>query len=150
MLADLLGGRRKDNDETKGSPTVPGPELQGESQPYVAEPPLVSRLPASDPRFLALIQEFLRELGDQLDAMDHAWHARDFDELARLAHWLKGAGGTVGFDAFTKPSASLQQLAQARNEDQTPEAIAALRRLADRAVASSSSIEGTPKMAAER
>nr|MDJ0886351.1 Hpt domain-containing protein [Desulfobacterales bacterium] len=31
------------------------------------------------------------------------------------AHWLKGAGGTVGFDVFTAPAAELEQLAQADN-----------------------------------
>jgi HPt (histidine-containing phosphotransfer) domain-containing protein len=33
-------------------------------------------------------------------------------ELAGLAHWLKGAGGTVGYDAFTKPAAGLESSAK--------------------------------------
>ena len=33
--------------------------------------------------------------------MHHAWAVGDFSELAQLAHWLKGAGGTAGFPAFT-------------------------------------------------
>ena len=31
--------------------------------------------------------------------MQRAWAKRDLDEMARLAHWMKGAGGTAGFDA---------------------------------------------------
>ena len=50
--------------------------------------------------------------------MSKAWSDRNFEELANLAHWLKGAGGTVGFDAFTEPALSLEQLAKAQNTEQ--------------------------------
>jgi HPt (histidine-containing phosphotransfer) domain-containing protein len=66
--------------------------------------------------------------------MTQAWNDRDFDELANLAHWLKGAGGTVGFDAFTEPAANLEQLAKAKSEAQIEDAIIVLRQLADRIV----------------
>jgi HPt (histidine-containing phosphotransfer) domain-containing protein len=33
------------------------------------------------------------------------------EEIAQLAHWLKGAAGTVGFDDFTKLAARLEQAA---------------------------------------
>jgi HPt (histidine-containing phosphotransfer) domain-containing protein len=33
-------------------------------------------------------------------------------ELAGLAHWLKGAGGTVGYDDLTKPAADLESSAK--------------------------------------
>ena len=36
--------------------------------------------------------------------MEQAWQERNYGELANLAHWLKGSGGTVGFDAFTNSS----------------------------------------------
>jgi len=64
--------------------------------------------------------------------MEAAWNEKNFDEIARLAHWLKGAGGTVGFDAFTEPAAELEQLAKAKNEDQIAAMLTALRRLAAR------------------
>ncbi len=44
--------------------------------------------------------------------MDRAWKDKDYDELAGLAHWLKGAGSTVGYDEFTKPAARLENLAK--------------------------------------
>ena len=37
---------------------------------------------------------------------------QDFQELARLAHWLKGAGGTAGFPTFTQPAKHLESLVQ--------------------------------------
>ena len=42
----------------------------------------------------------------------------DHAELADLAHWLKGAGGTVGFAAFTQPARELEQSAK-RGETET-------------------------------
>jgi PAS domain S-box-containing protein len=92
--------------------------------------PIVSRLPASDPRYRKVILRFVDRLDEQLDAMEAAWKAGDFDELAKLAHWLKGSGGTVGFDDFTAPAKHLEQLAKAGQGDQVEEAIAELRQLA--------------------
>jgi len=40
--------------------------------------------------------------------MDRAVDEQDFEQLAALAHWLKGSGGTVGFDVFTKPAANME------------------------------------------
>ena len=40
--------------------------------------------------------------------MEVALEKQDMTELAGLAHWLKGAGGTVGYDDLTKPAADLE------------------------------------------
>ena len=55
-------------------------------------------------------------------------------ELAQLAHWLKGAGGTVGYDEFTAPAARLEELVVARTLDEIPAVLAELRALAGRLV----------------
>ena len=34
-----------------------------------------------------------------------------FDDLAQIAHTLKGTGGTAGFDEFTDPARRIEQLA---------------------------------------
>ena len=44
--------------------------------------------------------------------MEVALEKEDMTELAGLAHWLKGAGGTVGYDALTKPAADLEASAK--------------------------------------
>ena len=49
----------------------------------------------------------------QAVAMQAAWERKDLDELARLSHWLKGAGGTVGFDALTEPGKEVGTARQA-------------------------------------
>jgi HPt (histidine-containing phosphotransfer) domain-containing protein len=109
----------------------------GESRAKSAsvEPPLVSRL-ANNPRFSSIIERFAGRLSERLDAMAEARSQRNFDEIASLAHWLKGAGGTVGFDEFTEPAAQLEQFAKAKNAHQIEETIVELRRLADRIVVS--------------
>jgi len=42
----------------------------------------------------------------------------DYEELAKLAHWLKGSGGNVGYDGFTQLAASLEASAKAQDESQ--------------------------------
>ncbi len=76
--------------------------------------PLVSRL-ASNPRFHSAIDKFIDKLPGQVHAMEEALAHEDSAKLADLAHWLKGAGGTVGFDAFTEPAVGLEKLARGGN-----------------------------------
>ena len=76
----------------------------------------------------------MRRLEEKLEAMQASWEARDFEELAKLAHWLKGSAGMVGFDAFGEPAATLELLAKERKESEIEASILELRRLADRIV----------------
>ncbi len=97
-------------------------------------PPVESRLASGGPRIRATITKFARRLDEKLDEMDSAWEARDFTEIAALAHWLKGSGGTVGYDAFTEPAKTLEELAKANSEDGLAEALAVLRGISRRLV----------------
>ncbi len=135
-LAELLRARSLDAEDAAmpREAEVDKGNLNDTSAP--AEAPIVSHLAANNPRFRPIVEKFVRRLGDQLNAMSQAWEARNFDELAGLGHWLKGAGGTVGFDVFTAPAAALEQLAKARKEEDIEAAISNLRRLAGRIVLS--------------
>jgi len=108
-------------------PSAPAGEVDDDS-------PIESRLAGGGPRIRATIAKFAGRLDEKLDEMDNAWQARDFAELAALAHWLKGSGGTVGFDAFTEPAKNLEALAKANSEDGVDEALALLRGIANRLV----------------
>jgi PAS domain S-box-containing protein len=130
-LAQRLGGRRVAEEATlENRETVFDPESLPEG---AAQPPLISRL-ADKPRLLPAIRKFTARLGEQLDAMDHAWRARNYTELAALAHWLKGAAGTVGYDAFTEPAIELEQLAKTGSADGIDATLARLRGLERRIV----------------
>ena len=69
----------------------------------------------NNPRFANVIARFVGRLEEQLPAMDEAFWAQDFESMAKLAHWLKGAGGTVGFDIFFEPASELESAAKARD-----------------------------------
>jgi len=133
-LAGFLGGEPSESDAAARVPAGATADRATQHELAPVVPPLVSRLSTQNPRIRAIIEKFVERLDEQLGAMTQAWNDRDFDALANLAHWLKGAGGTVGFDAFTEPAAHLEQLAKAKSEAQIEDAIIVLRQLADRIV----------------
>ncbi|MFI5456028.1 MAG: PAS domain S-box protein [Isosphaerales bacterium] len=98
---------------------------------------LTSALPTDDPEFREIVEEFLVTLDARLRAMRAAWEREDRDELARLAHWLKGAGGTAGFDAFTEPARRLEEHAKHGPRDDAGHALHEVEILSGRIVAAS-------------
>jgi PAS domain S-box-containing protein len=129
-LAALLGGRRTQRTALKKEPSTPIPAV-ARSSGVVA--PVVSRL-ADHPRLRGVVRKFAQQMPERMQAIQAAWDSRDFGNLAALAHWLKGSGGTAGFDAFTAPAKTLEQLAKARSEQQTDEVVAELRELVEHIV----------------
>ena len=94
--------------------------------------PLFSRLPTNNPRAASIVERFVQRLSDQLDVMNDARARHDFAQIAEIAHWLKGTGGSAGFDAFTEPAEQLAEAALGNNEQGVDETIAILRGLANR------------------
>ncbi len=72
--------------------------------------PVISQLPLDDPEIREIVEEFVERLGVKLAEMRAALAARDVTELAQLAHWLKGVGGTAGFPKITELAQRLEQL----------------------------------------
>lgn len=104
MLGGLLGGERA---ETTASAMLAEDVW---TKPAAAASPIVSRY-VNKPRLHAAVRKFVERLPAQITVMQAALDARDFDALARLAHGIKGAGGTVGFDEFTEPAIELERAA---------------------------------------
>jgi len=154
LMARILGGRKVklDVDSIKVSDTTP--DVQPEEKQDADSGPLVSRLPAHIKKFRNIIVRFVKRLDEQLDALEQAAADGDLMTVAELAHWLKGAGGTVGFDIFTEPAAQLEILAKNGEVPQIKLLIATLRQLAKRivvpendiAAASSSETKQTQKL----
>ncbi len=114
---------------------VPSVGQAGAENTLVAQaPPLVSRLDMGNPRCRAIVESFVERLEERLLAMEQRFEAGDLQGLATLGHWLKGAAGTVGFDAFTQPAEALRQLAHEGKLTEVGAALATLRELADRIV----------------
>jgi len=93
-----------------------------------------SMLPTDDAEIREIVEEFLDSLEARLAEMEQAWGQGDMDQLARLAHWLKGAAGTVGFGCFTAPAANLEQFASEASPSQAAEPLQAIRELKQRLV----------------
>jgi len=107
-----------------------------------ARAPITSSLPVDDAEFPEIVEEFVGHLGNQLKALCGAWQKKDYEQIAFLAHWLKGAAGTMGFQQFTAPARRLQHLAEQRQVGQIGDAIREVVDLAARIVVPSA--ETTP------
>ena len=117
----------------KRSRCGPGSALL-EREPARHGGPVVSRLAGGDPRFRAPIEKFVGRLTERMEAMQASWDAEDLEELGQLAHWLKGAAGTVGFDAFSGPAATLELLAREGKLSEIEASLEELRDIASRIV----------------
>jgi signal transduction histidine kinase/CheY-like chemotaxis protein/HPt (histidine-containing phosphotransfer) domain-containing protein len=110
------------------------PALESSTAKAAAQRPVQkyhSTLPTDDPEIREVVVEFVQSIGQRLDAMTQALTSEDFDELARLAHALKGSGGTAGFNCFTEPAARIEKLAKARQSATIPDAFHEIRNLQD-------------------
>jgi histidine phosphotransfer protein HptB len=67
-----------------------------------------SRL-ANDLAMADLVREFVGELPARVAALEHAAADLDWDAIRRLAHQLKGAGGSYGFPAITAAAAVVEK-----------------------------------------
>jgi len=93
--------------ETARAPATSRTEGAGDD--HGDDVPLLSRLPADDPELREIAAEFVQTLHGQLGKMRTAWREGDYETLARLAHALKGSGGSAGFPALTQPAKLLEE-----------------------------------------
>ena len=109
-LAGHLGGRQVAGALPERDAVPAQAALPVDSAPI--SDPIVSRL-ADHPRLSRVVRTFGRTLPVKLAAMQSALDDGRLNDLADLAHWLKGAGGTVGFDVFFEPAREFERLAHA-------------------------------------
>lgn len=108
---------------------------------------LHSTLPTEDPEFCAIVEEFIDRLHNQIGAIQNAWHAQEFSELASLAHWVKGSGGTAGFHDLTDPARELERAVRDNQTSEIAGKIAELQAIADRIVRPSVQHAASPEPA---
>jgi CheY-like chemotaxis protein len=114
-LAQRLGGQCQAGER----PQTPAPL---KNVPPIADihgvaAPLVSRL-AGHPKLRQVVRKFIDQFPAKLQAMEKALQDHDLHELSQLAHWLKGAGGSVGFDAYFEPARELEQACKTNDLEQ--------------------------------
>ena len=72
--------------------------------------PIHSLLPTDDVEIREIVAEFMEKLDTNITKMKHACDDGDMNRLRELAHWLRGAAGTVGFGCFTEPATTLEDI----------------------------------------
>jgi HPt (histidine-containing phosphotransfer) domain-containing protein len=63
---------------------------------------------ASDPDLSELVEIFVQEMPDKINALETQGRSHDWQQLTRTAHQLKGAAGSYGFGAITPYAARLE------------------------------------------
>lgn len=107
-LARLLGGTEVRQRAAGDVPSV----FIDLSEDEAAGSPIRSRF-AGNARLVPIVRKFAARLRQQLRNTQEAVAAGDLAEVERLAHWLAGAAGTVGYDAFTGPAREMESAARA-------------------------------------
>jgi PAS domain S-box-containing protein len=145
-LGQRLGGQREEiTDSTLVAPDIAHaedkPELALKTEPPPADippglsgdmgSPMVSRL-SQHPKLRNVVRKFIEQFPAKLAAMDEALAQNNLAELALLAHWLKGAGGSVGFDDFFEPARELEQACKDDNATQAARHMQAVHALSRR------------------
>ena len=120
-LALRLGGRAVAV-EAADPAMAPIAEVAGEEQV------IVSRL-ADRPKLARIVERFVEQLPARLEAVTAAAAAGDMTELKALAHGLKGAGGSMGFDQMFEPAKALETAAAEGQAELVDAAIAELQRI---------------------
>lgn len=125
LLAKLLNGRVSDV-----APVPMATKSNQAASNSADDSPIVSRL--ADSNLAGVIDKFIVRLNEQLPLMQIAIDEGNMAELTALAHWLKGSGGTVGFDSFSNPAKELEELAKNNQVDKVAEKLETIRGLAGR------------------
>ncbi|MBX3679602.1 MAG: response regulator [Rhodocyclaceae bacterium] len=126
-IAHIIGGHQE-------SGTAPRARSGHAPQATDSLAPIHSRL-AGKERMHGVIGRFVERMGTQLPLLQAAQAEGRHEDLAALAHWLKGAGGTVGFDDFTEPAAELEEAARGADSDACARHVRTIERLARRITA---------------
>lgn len=85
------------------------------SESTLTTTPLVSEL-SSEPDMIELIEMFVQELPNRVNALRDSIEAQDLQTLGRLTHQLKGAAGGYGFPTITTAAADLEKAIKATQD----------------------------------
>lgn len=125
-LGERLGGTLEAAVAASAPEDAPASEIEAALTAGDPTRTIHSRLENAGPAIQATVCKFVDGLDDRFAAARSALEAGDMDAIASFAHWIKGAGGTVGFDEFTKPAARLEALAKGNAVEYLESALAAL------------------------
>jgi PAS domain S-box-containing protein len=76
---------------------------------------IYSALAQGNAKFGVIVSKFLEKLDIELKDMQRLQSESDWANLKDKAHWLKGSGGTVGFNCLYEPAMALEEAAAAED-----------------------------------
>ncbi len=79
------------------------------AEPSAAPDQLVSDLLRDDPEMYDLVEQFVDGLPGRLSELRRAYEQLDWDALTKLAHQLKGAGGSFGYPDVSGLAANMER-----------------------------------------
>jgi len=99
------------------SPIQPAALSKTEEKPMNRQgQPIHSTLPMNKVKFRRIVQTFVDCLDERFDTIEDTITTGNFDELAELGHWLKGASGNCGLAQIAAGGLKLEEAA--RDADQ--------------------------------
>ncbi|MBL8763337.1 MAG: Hpt domain-containing protein [Phycisphaerae bacterium] len=96
------------------------------STPKSGADPIFSQF-AQDPEMREIVGLFINEMPTRIAAMRSAWEGQRLEELRRLAHQLKGAGGGYGFPDLGSAAGGLESTLSAVSDGVLGPQLASLR-----------------------
>ena len=92
---------------------------------------IISRL-AGHAKLGPIVARFVEQLPSRVAQMDAAAAVADMAAVAALAHWLKGAGGSMGFDDLFAPAKALEDATRAGDRAALASILSDLRDISNR------------------
>ena len=113
LLAEQFGQTEPASGSFISSDKIPSPAAEHKRE---ASTWLVSELALSDQRFIPIVEDFSTKLEQRIVELREALQDKQWNMLADVAHWLKGAAGNVGLHSLVDPARDLEKAA--KNNDQ--------------------------------
>ena len=133
VLSDILGLPLAAQIDVPHSPR--GRFEKGDTvMPEPPNDPIPSDLVGQDGDYAEIVEQFIQELPQRMQAIEGAVLGQNFEELQRLAHQLKGSGGGYGYPALSERATQLEQLAISHELAGCRTALEDLRQLVSRLV----------------
>ena len=143
LLSTLVDGRLIEDLATEDPVTAP------DTTDATAQTPIVSLLAGRGASVEGVIESFIQQLAIRLSEMREALANENFDEIADLAHWAKGTGGTVGFPQVSEISATIESGAKQSSTADTDHALQKLEALHPRLAANANDLANEAQPAAQ-
>ena len=99
----------------KGSESEIGQVVTASKETEQSAPEVICSEYADDADLVELIDEFVAGLEEEIKAMRKVLGSGDYDGLRRLAHQMKGAGGSYGYPMLTEAAKILEGAAKAND-----------------------------------